>query len=40
MKLTGVRVRQRAGALESVVTYDRDAFKRAWDLLADAEDDY
>ncbi|CAN0047978.1 unnamed protein product, partial [Sphacelaria rigidula] len=30
---SGVRVRQRAGTLERVVKYDKDAFTKAWDYL-------
>ena len=36
---TGVRKRQRAGTLERVVEYDAEAFKKAWDYLADDEEE-
>jgi len=36
---TGVRKRQREGTLERVVKYDVEAFKTAWDYLADEEEE-
>ena len=36
---TGVRVRQMAGTLERVVTYDAVAFQKAWDFLASSDDE-
>ena len=36
---TGVGKRQREGTLERVVKYDVDAFKTAWDYLADEEEE-
>ena len=34
-----MRKRQREGTLERVVKYDVDAFKTAWDYLADEEEE-
>ena len=36
---TGVRKRQREGTLERVVKYDVEAFKTAWDYLADEDEE-
>ena len=36
---TGVRKRQRAGTLERVVKYDKEAFERAWEFLASSSSD-
>lgn len=39
MEHSGVRKRQRAGTLERVVKYDAVAFGKAWDFLADDEEE-
>ena len=39
MEHTGVRKCQREGTLERVVKYDVEAFKTAWDYLADEDEE-